>query len=86
MCGFQRKTIKFYRIIDNEDGTVDVWLTPGEAVPMKCETGMDYNIRLRAVRGVRMDDPRWNYGLYELEMHIREHYDDWLRSAEVIEI
>ena len=73
----------FYRIIDNFDGTVDVWLTPGEAV---LGAGMDYSIRLRAVRGVHMDDPRWNYGLYELEMHIREHYDEWLQSAEVIEI
>ena len=79
--------IRFYRIIDNADGTADIWLTPGEAV-QKFDPGglMDFSIWLRAVRGVALDDPRWSGDLEKLEDHIREHYEDWLKSAEVIEI
>ena len=70
----------FYRIVPNDDGTCDVWLTPGTAVPLlDTLTGiMDYNIRLWAVRGVIP---------YEgLEEDIRRRYDAWLQSAEEIEI
>ena len=80
--------IRFYRIIDNEDGTADVWLTPGEAVQTIDDlTGRrDFTIRLMAVRGVALDDPRWDNDFEKLEEHIREHHEDWLKSAEVIEI
>ena len=70
----------FYRIVPNECGDCDVWLTPGTPVPiMDTMTGiMDYNIRLWAVRGVIP---------YEgLEEDIRRRYDAWLQSAEEIEI
>ena len=71
---------RFYRIVPNDDGTVDVWLTPGEAAPMFDElTGQyDYNLRILAVRGV---EP-WP----GLETDIRRRYQSWIESAEVIEI
>lgn len=75
----------FYRIIPARDGLVDIWLTPGDPVPMfDGLTGIyDYNIRVMAVRGINPDDPQWDGSLEE---HIRRHYDAWIRSAEVIEI
>ena len=71
---------RFYRIIPNDDGTVDVWLTPVEPVPMfDNQTGQyDYNLRIMAVRGV---EP-WP----GLETDIRRRYQSWIDSAEVIEI
>ena len=75
----------FYRIINRGDGLVDVWLTPGTAVPAYDNlTGrMDYNIRLQAVRGIDPQDPQWGGNLEE---YIRTHYYDWLASAEEVEI
>ena len=75
----------FYRIIPAHDGLVDIWLTPGKAIPcMDDLTGrMDFNIRLLAVRGINPEDPQWGG---DLEGHIRAHYYDWLKSAEEIEI
>lgn len=72
----------FYRIVEREDGLVDVLLTPGEAVPAYDDlTGrMDYDIRVLSVRGIDPDDPQWGGSLEE---HIRMHYGDWLESAEV---
>lgn len=72
----------FYRIVPNHDGTgtVDVWLTPGTAIPMYDNlTGrMDYNFQILAVRGVEPYDG--------LEEDIRRRYTDWVASAETIEI
>lgn len=70
----------FYRIVPNEDGTCDVWLTPGKPVPiMDTLTGiMDFNIRVLAVRGVVYYDG--------LEEDVRRRYGAWLQSAEEIEI
>lgn len=75
----------FYRIIRTHNGLVDVLLTPGKAVPMTDDlTGrMDFNIRVLAVQGVNPEDPQWGG---DLEAHIREHYYDWLQSAEEVEI
>ncbi len=75
----------FYRILPSCDGLVDVYLTPGEAVPMydNLSGRMDFNIRLLAVRGVDPKDPEWDG---HLEEHIRQHYAAWLASAEEIEI
>ena len=73
----------FYRIVQNEDGTVDVWLTPGVAVPVLRSERMDYHIRLLAVRGIDPDDPQWGG---DLEGHIRRNYDKWILSAEEVEI
>ena len=75
----------FYRIVPIHDGLVDIWLTPGEAVPAYDNlTGRtDFSIRVLAVREIDPDDPQWGG---DLEGHIRWHYDAWLRCAEVIEI
>ena len=76
---------EFYRVVPSCGGLVNVYLTPGEPVPMFDNlTGrMDYNIRLLAVCGVNPADPQWGG---ELEEHIRRHYAAWLESAEEIEI
>ena len=76
---------RFYRIMPTGDGRVDVWLSPGEGVPVMDEEthATDYNIRLLAVCGVNPDDPEWGG---DLEGHIRRHYRKWIASAEVIEI
>jgi len=75
----------FYRIIPSDSGLVDVYMTPGEVVPMYDNlTGRyDYGIRLLAVRGIDPEDPQWGG---DLEEHIRRHYAGWLASAEEIEI
>ena len=72
----------FYRIVPNLDGsgTVDVWLSSGIPVPIKDTSSglIDYNIKVLAVRGVVPWDG--------LEEDIRERYEAWCASAEVIEI
>ena len=75
----------FYRIMESDNGLVDVYLTPGEVIPMYDHLSgrMDYGIRLLAVRGVNPKDPQWDG---DLEEHIRRHYAAWLASAEEIEI
>lgn len=75
----------FYRITQARDGLVDIWLTPGEAVPMFDDlTGrIDYNFRVLAVRGIDPKDPQWEGNLEE---HIRRNYYKWLESAEETEI
>lgn len=75
----------FYRIIKTHDGLCDVWLTPGEAVPMHDNlTGRtDFNIRVLAMRGINPDDPQYGG---DLEEHIRRNYYALIRSAEEIEI
>ena len=80
-----RAICDFYRITERPDGLVDVWLTPGEVVPIMDDlTGRkDYGIRLLAVRGIDPNDPQWGGSLEE---HIRMHYAAWLESAEEIEI
>ena len=80
-----RPVNEFYRIVPSCDGLVNVYLTPGEPVPMYDDlTGrMDYNIRLLAVCGINPADPQWGG---DLEEHIRRHYAAWLESAEEIEI
>ncbi len=76
---------RFYRIVQNDDGTVDVWLTPGEPVPLFDNlTGrIDYNFRILAVRGINPEDPQYGGGLEE---QIPGKYYAWIMSAEEIEI
>ena len=76
---------KFYRIKPRADGLVDVWLTPGEAVPAyDTLTGRyDYNIRILMAQGINPADPIFRG---DLEGHIREHYSWWIASAEEVEI
>ena len=75
----------FYRIVQRGDGLVDVWLTPGEAVPVFDDLSgrYDYNIRVLAIQGIDPKDPAWRG---DLEGHIREHYSWWIASAEEVEI
>ena len=75
----------FYRVMPAGDGRVDVWLSPGEAVPAYDDLSgrIDYNIRILAVRGVDPEDPQYGG---DLEEHIRRNYYAWIGLAEVIEI
>ena len=75
----------FYRIMPSDNGLVDVYLTPGEVVPMydNLSGRMDYGIRLLAVCGIDPEDEQWGGSLEE---HIRRHYSAWLASAKVVEI
>ena len=72
---------RFYRIVPTCSGLVDIWFTPGEAVPMTDDlTGrVDFNFRVLAVRGVNPNDPQWGGNLEE---HIRRNYNAWIESAE----
>ena len=74
----------FYRIFENDDGLVDVWLSPGEAVYLTDSlTGaMDYNLRALAVTGIDPKDPQWGG---DLEEHVRRNYSAWCESAKVVE-
>ncbi len=75
---------EFYRINQRGDGLVDIWLTPGDAVPRWDLNGrLDFSFRILAVHGVDPEDPQWGG---DLEGHIRKHYDDWCAAAEVIEL
>ena len=75
----------FYRIVQRGDGLVDVWLTPGQAVPAFNDLSgrYDYNIRILMMQGINPEDPIWRG---DLEGHIREHYSWWIASAEEVEI
>ena len=75
----------FYRVVPADGGLVDVWLTPGEVMPIFDDLSgrIDYGIRLLAVRGINPEDPQWEG---DLEEHIRRHYAGWLASAEEVEI
>ena len=85
MTGQARAVCDFYRVTERGDGLVDVWLTPGEIVPIMDDlTGrVDYEIRVRVLHGIDPNDPQWGGSLGE---HIRMHYAAWLESAEEIEI
>ena len=67
---------RFYDIIDNGDGTADVYLRP-EAFPKTTPDGItDYDIAVLAVKGVEMHEG--------LEEDIRTRYEAWCASAEKI--
>jgi len=79
-----RRTRSFYRLYPNGDGTVDVYLRPAEAVPyFREDDRVDFRFRTMVVRGINPDDPQWGGNL---ERHVREHYQAWIESSEVIEI
>lgn len=75
--------IAFYRIHRRSDGLADVWLSPGTAMPVWPDGRMEFVIQVLAVEGIDPEDPQWEG---DLEGHIRRHYADWVKSAEVIEI
>lgn len=75
----------FYRIVPTHDGLVNIYLSPGEAVPLYDDlTGRyDYNFKVLAVQGINPEDPQY---CGDLEEHIRRNYYAWIESAEVIEV
>jgi len=75
----------FYRIVPTHDGLVDIWFTPGEAVPLYDNlTGrFDYNFKILAAQGINPEDPQYGG---DLEEHIRRNYYAWIESAEEIEV
>lgn len=66
----------FYRLSENEDGTVDVYLAPEIANYATDKDVIEHDIDLRVVRGVEPFDG--------LEEDIRARYDAWCESAEII--
>lgn len=69
---------RFYAIQENDDGTVDVYLSP---VVCRYSTDLgvtEYDISVRVVRGV----VPWP----ELEEDIRARFDSWCESGEVIDL
>ncbi len=70
----------FYDVIEQDDGTVDIYMKH-EVFPATTEDGItDYDIRVHAIRGIV---PWWKE-ISELEEDIRRRFEDYLDSAEVI--
>ena len=66
----------FYNIHENEDGTVDVYLRP-DVLPRTTDEGFtDYDVAVLVVKDVEPYDG--------LEDDIRQRFNDWCESAEVI--
>ena len=66
----------FYSVHENEDGTVDVYLRP-DVLPRETDEGFtDYDVAVLVVKNV---EPYKG-----LEDDIRNRFDDWCESAEVI--
>lgn len=71
----------FYDVVENGDGTVDIYLKHELLPKIVWETGQtDYDIRVYAVRGI---EPWWT-DYSELEDDIRRRFRDYIESAEVI--
>lgn len=71
----------FYDVVEQDDGTVDIYLKHELLPKMIHETGcVDYDIKVYAVRGIV---PWWS-DISELEADIRKRFIKYLESAEVI--
>lgn len=69
---------KYYEIMPNDDGTVDVYLAPDVTV-YDTDIGIkEYDIQMLVVKGVIPWDG--------LEEDIRARYDAWCDSAEAINL
>ena len=68
----------FFDIVDNGDGTADIYLDKGTVFPMTDDlTGeTDVDILCRVVKGVELYDG--------IEEDIRRNYEKWYQSAEII--
>ena len=68
----------FCDIVDNGDGTADIYLDKGTVFPMTDDlTGeTDVDILCRVVKGVELYDG--------IEEDIRRNYEKWYQSAEII--
>ena len=67
---------RFYSIMDNEDGTVDVFLTPAVLPLSTPEGNTDYDVHAIVIRGVEPFDG--------MEEDIRRRYNDWCKSGEEV--
>lgn len=73
----ERPGRRFYLILDNGDGTVDVILNPRVVPASTPEGATDYDIAgARIIRGVE--------SFHGLEEDIRERYDAWCETADPI--
>lgn len=68
----------FFDIVDNGDGTADIYFDKGTVFPMTDDItgGHDVDILCRVLKGVVLFDG--------IEEDIRERYESWYESAEVI--
>ena len=68
----------FFEIVDNGDGTADIYFGKGTVFPMTDDlTGeTDHDILCRVLKGVELFDG--------IEDDIRERYESWYQSASVI--
>lgn len=68
----------FFEIHDNGDGTADIYFDKGTVFPMTDDLtgGTDVDILCRVMKGVELFDG--------IEEDIRERYESWYQSAEVI--
>ena len=68
----------FFEIVDNGDGTGDIYFDKGTVFPMTDELtgGTDMDILCRVMKGVELFDG--------IEDDIRQRYESWYQSAEVI--
>ena len=68
----------FFDIVDNGDGTADIYFDKGTVFPMTDDItgGRDVDVLCRVLKGVVLFDG--------IEEDIRERYESWYESAEVI--
>lgn len=68
----------FFEIHENGDGTADIYFDKGTVFPMTDELtdGTDVDILCRVLKGVELFEG--------IEDDIRERYESWYASAEVI--
>lgn len=69
---------RFYGILQNEDGTVDVYLKPEIQAHRTEDGGKEYDGTVEILRGL----VPWE----GLEEDIRRRWDDWCAEAERIDI
>lgn len=68
----------FFEVVDNGDGTADIYFDKGTVFPMNDDIngGSDVDILCRVMKGVQL--------FHGIEDDIRERYESWYESAEVI--
>ena len=68
----------FFEVVDNGDGTADIYFDKGTVFPLTDDItgGADVDILCRVLKGVVLFDG--------IEEDIRERYESWYESAEVI--
>ena len=76
--GLSGRLRSFFEIVDNGDGTADIYFDKGTVFPMTDDLtgGTDADILCRVLKGVELFDG--------IEDDIRERYESWYQSASVI--